>query len=1008
MGGEQGVATTRKCNATLRLIFGTFIWVILAGSGSFSAGQTITPPVLISESNSTRAVALESVTFRGEPFPLVAPYELGQDQRTRVMLFALNLAIRPGGDLSVVTADAEDASHQHYNLKVEYVGPVPSQEWLSAVILRLSDDIGDVGDVLVRVTYHGVASNRVHLAIGHTGVELPDDAGSAPTPAPPYLISGKVTERNGQPLFDIPLTLNGARDAIIKTGGDGSYAFSIDTPGNYTVTLPTSKIFTFAPQSKSLTFLTGNHNDLNFVGTRKQYMVGGKVLYENGAGADGIPVTLSDSAGVALRTIVTANGGAFSFTDVPAGFGYSVAAAGTYVFDFARQNINELSDNLALNLTAMRRNYAITGVVADSSKHGMGGVIVKLSGNTSESSTVTDKDGNYEFDGLPAGEYFMVTPAKADYVFSPTEKQIYTYAPQGGINFTAIRSYTISGRVTGSTGENLRGVTLTIAGPQTTGTVTAADGTYSLTVTAAGDYIVTPSFEQDYYSFTPRSRQISGLSSDQTLNFTAQTAPFPDPPYVLEFDGSPKTVDYGYFWNPNVNLGHFFWEFWAMPGGNAGATYMLSDGYGGAHALLFGVANYNGSEPGRYQLLGNINDGVISSAHIFYFGSDQGPAPGEWGHFAVGWDGQSIITYFNGVPVGKRAFAGPRQTPGPGQGGSRLLIGGSDHSNFSGRIAQVRGFEDSNPREGSTTPGVSTVESSFAPQSVFGIGGNLLSYYFRPGPRVADLSGGYDGSTHVGTPRGTTAGVLYDCGNCAPPQFVIDPNAPNFVAGTPQSPVAVSAPRPVPDGARVFDSFSRANSTYMFNGTGGLGSTEGGTAGIKTWQMSSGASGLKPFGILNGLAVMLGNETNLTWVRTDSTTGNLDIRVNRHAGIWGSGVDTGLSFRVTDAGNYFFAYTSESSQSAGTQSLTVGYYLNGVRTDLATVPSLPNNPQNPWTTLRVLTYADGRIQIFTDSTLVFTTTSAVLSNATGAGIYNNASGLALTNRWDNFAIFDAP
>jgi len=32
-------------------------------------------------------------------------------------------------------------------------------------------------------------------------------------------------------------------------------------------------------------------------------------------------------------------------------------------------------------------------------------------------------------------------------------------------------------------------------------------------------------------------------------------------------------------------------EFWAVPGSsNAAATYMLSDGYGGAHALLFGVA----------------------------------------------------------------------------------------------------------------------------------------------------------------------------------------------------------------------------------------------------------------------------------------------------------------------------------------------------------------------------------------------------------------------------------
>jgi len=37
---------------------------------------------------------------------------------------------------------------------------------------------------------------------------------------------------------------------------------------------------------------------------------------------------------------------------------------------------------------------------------------------------------------------------------------------------------------------------------------------------------------------------------------------------------------------------------------------MLSDGYGGAHALLFGVASFNSSEPNRYILLGNIYDGV--------------------------------------------------------------------------------------------------------------------------------------------------------------------------------------------------------------------------------------------------------------------------------------------------------------------------------------------------------------------------------------------------------------
>ncbi|PYT05349.1 MAG: hypothetical protein DMF65_00420, partial [Acidobacteria bacterium] len=121
-----------------------------------------------------------------------------------------------------------------------------------------------------------------------------------------------------------------------------------------------------------------------------------------------------------------------------------------------------------------------------------------------------------------------------------------------------------------------------------------------------------------------------------------------------------------------------------------------------------------------------------------------------------------------------------------------------------------------------------------------------------------------------------------------------------------------------------------------------------------------------------------------------------------------TGQNTGLSFRVADPSNFFFAYTSEGGDRSSPKTLTVGYYLNGVRTDLASVPGLPNDPSNPWIMLRVLTYADGRIQVFAGPALVFSTTSAVLSNSNGAGLYNNAAGLALTNRWDNFTILNAP
>src|SRR6185295_19110696 len=98
------------------------------------------------------------------------------------------------------------------------------------------------------------------------------------------------------------------------------------------------------------------------------------------------------------------------------------------------------------------------------------------------------------------------------------------------------------------------------------------------------------------------------------------------------------------------------------------------------------------------------------------------------------------------------------------------------------------GYEDTNPREDLT----GGVEASFAPQTIFELGGSLLSYYFREGPMVADLSPGYRAVTHSGRVRGTTAGILADCVGCPPPQFVIDPSAPHFETGA--APPAIAPP----------------------------------------------------------------------------------------------------------------------------------------------------------------------------------------------------------------------
>lgn len=131
---------------------------------------TITPnstlaPTLLTEANTNRAVALDSVTFMRDPFPLTTPYNFSLDQRTRIMFFAVGLGLMPGEDVSVVTAQAEDSAHRIFPLTIEYVGKVPNFDWLTQVNVRLPDGLATAGDVLVSVSLRGAVSNQAVIGI---------------------------------------------------------------------------------------------------------------------------------------------------------------------------------------------------------------------------------------------------------------------------------------------------------------------------------------------------------------------------------------------------------------------------------------------------------------------------------------------------------------------------------------------------------------------------------------------------------------------------------------------------------------------------------------------------------------------------------------------------------------------------------------------------------------------------------------------------------------------------
>lgn len=175
----------RRCSPKSFLCLITF-FVLTAICGSADNARAASPkaPVLISDSISTRAIALESVTLRPEPFPLTSTVHFSTDTRTRICIFAMGLELLPGEGVSAFNVDVQDGSGKIYALPIEFMGQVPNFPGITMFIVRLADDIGDVGDVLLRLNLHGMGSNRVRVGIGHIGGGPADDPGAVATPAP--------------------------------------------------------------------------------------------------------------------------------------------------------------------------------------------------------------------------------------------------------------------------------------------------------------------------------------------------------------------------------------------------------------------------------------------------------------------------------------------------------------------------------------------------------------------------------------------------------------------------------------------------------------------------------------------------------------------------------------------------------------------------------------------------------------------------------------------------------
>jgi glucose/arabinose dehydrogenase len=119
-------------------------------------------PVLFTFENSQRGIALDSVFFLRDPFKVTNPNYFGSDQRTRIILFPMNLKLSQG---LTVTAEAVDAQQIHHSLTVESISALDTFPGFAQVVVKLPDGITNATDLQITITARGKTSNAVTISV---------------------------------------------------------------------------------------------------------------------------------------------------------------------------------------------------------------------------------------------------------------------------------------------------------------------------------------------------------------------------------------------------------------------------------------------------------------------------------------------------------------------------------------------------------------------------------------------------------------------------------------------------------------------------------------------------------------------------------------------------------------------------------------------------------------------------------------------------------------------------
>jgi Calx-beta domain/Carboxypeptidase regulatory-like domain/Pectate lyase superfamily protein len=269
---------------------------------------------------------------------------------------------------------------------------------------------------------------------------------------------------------------------------------------------------------------------------QEKFRLSGRIVEDNGAGMPGITVTLAGSQNVTTETDAA---GDYEFSSLPTSGIYSVLLSRTnYTLRPERDELVTPDADRVFNAVGTLSRHTIQGRMVDATGNSIPNVTISLSGSQ-QRTTTSDNNGSFSFADVPSEGDYTVTPTLIGLSFNPSSA---TYDHLDADQYaayvaSAAASQSLSGRVTETGGNALGGVIVSLSGSESGTATTDANGDYSFTVFAGGNYTITP--EKTNYLFAPAGASFGALSGNQLADFQGAQQT------TVEFSANSYTVTEG-------------------------------------------------------------------------------------------------------------------------------------------------------------------------------------------------------------------------------------------------------------------------------------------------------------------------------------------------------------------------------------------------------------------------------------------------------------------------------